>query len=228
VNQQRLQHFCNTPEKIQPEAESAVASLSRRSIKCQKPHGLLIMIRVGKCIIGVGLLSIAGFAGAASAADFASLPAASSKQFSWTGCYVGGNLGGVTSSDTTTGVSGNSRNFGSTGFIGGGQVGCDYQFAPAWVVGVEGQANWTRLTNTHSASVVFPALGVTVPSQITVGNNFVGSFTARLGYSFAERWLVFGKGGAARTNEKIDDAFTSPAALGGLAVDPSQTTTRTG
>jgi outer membrane immunogenic protein len=60
--------------------------------------------------------------------------------FSWTGCHVGGHLGGVVSEDKTTGILGNSNSFSSAAFIGGGQIGCDYQFAPGWVAGVEGRA----------------------------------------------------------------------------------------
>jgi len=33
--------------------------------------------------------------------------------------------------------------------------------------------------------------------------------TARLGYNFADRWLVCARGGAAWTREKADDAFTT-------------------
>jgi outer membrane immunogenic protein len=78
--------------------------------------------------------------------------------------------------------------------------------------------------------VRFPALDVTVPSQFTVSNDFLASATARLGYSFAAPWLLYAKGGAAWTNEKVDDAFISPpgAAAAGLFVDPSTSTTRTG
>jgi outer membrane immunogenic protein len=78
--------------------------------------------------------------------------------FSWTGCHVGGHLGGVVSEDKTTGILGNSNSFSSAGFIGGGQIGCDYQFAPGWVAGVEGRAAWTGLKNTHPGTVRFPAL----------------------------------------------------------------------
>jgi outer membrane immunogenic protein len=180
-------------------------------------------------IIGAGLLSIAGFSGAASAADLpvkapAAIPAAP-VEFSWTGCHVGGHVGGVVSEDKTTGVLGNSIGFGSTGFVGGGQIGCDYQFAPGWVAGVEGRAAWTSLKNSHPASVRNLVTGVTIPSQFTLSNDFLASATARLGYSFADRWLVFARGGAAWTHEKADDAFTTAA---GIAVDPSATMTRTG
>src|SRR5580692_6354906 len=73
--------------------------------------------------------------------------------YSWTGCYVGGHVGGVFSEDKTTGVLGNSVGFTSTGFVGGGQIGCDYQFAPGWVAGVEGRAAWTSLNNSHPMHV---------------------------------------------------------------------------
>jgi outer membrane immunogenic protein len=147
-------------------------------------------------------------------------------QFSWTGCYVGGHVGGVVSEDKTTNVFGNSIGFSSTGFVGGGQIGCDYQFAPGWVVGVEGRAAWSSLKNSHPGTLRNLVTGVTVPAQFTLSNDFLASATARLGYSFADRWLVFARGGAAWTREKADDAFTTP--VGGIAVDPSATMTRTG
>ena len=146
-------------------------------------------------------------------------------QFSWTGCYIGGHVGGLVSDVKTTNMFGNSIGSSSTGFVGGGQIGCDYQFAPGWVAGVEGRAAWSSLKNTHAASVINLVTGLTLPSQFTVSNDFLASATARLGYSVADRWLVFVRGGGAWTNEKIDDAFTIP---GGIAVDPKATTTRTG
>jgi outer membrane immunogenic protein len=182
-------------------------------------------------LAGVSLLSIFGFSGAASAADmsapaYSKVPAAAPVMtYNWTGCYVGGHAGGVVSQDRTTNLLGSFHDFSSTGFVGGGQIGCDYQFAPGLVGGVEARAAWSSLTNTRAASVRFPAVGVTVPSQFTLGNDFLASATARLGYSFADRWLVFARGGAAWTREKIHDAFTSPA---GLAVDPGSTLGRTG
>jgi len=182
-------------------------------------------------IVGAGLLSIAGFASAATAADlpasvYTKVPAAAPVMtYNWTGCYVGGSAGGVVSQDRTTSIFGNSIDFSSTGFVGAGQVGCDYEFAPGWVAGVEGRAGWTSLKNTHAASVRNLATGILLPSQFTLGNDFLASTTARLGYSFTDRWLVFVRGGAAWTREKVDDAFTN---VGGIAVDPNATMTRTG
>jgi outer membrane immunogenic protein len=58
----------------------------------------------------------------------------------WTGCYVGGHVGGVVSQDTNTNRFGNSGSYSSDGFVGGGQIGCDYEFAGGWVAGFEDRA----------------------------------------------------------------------------------------
>jgi outer membrane immunogenic protein len=182
-------------------------------------------------VVGFGLLSISGFIGAASAAD---LPARGDPQapaavpvttYDWSGCYIGGHVGGLVSEDRSTNQLGAFRDFSSTGFVGGGQFGCNYQFAPGWVAGVEDRAAWSSLKNTHAASVRNLTTGIEVPSQFTLGNDFLASATVRLGHIFADRWLVFAGGGAAWTREKIDDAFTT---AGGLAVDPGATLNRTG
>jgi outer membrane immunogenic protein len=181
--------------------------------------------------VGTGLLSISLFSGAASAADF---PARSSSEppaavplvtHNWTSCHVGGHIGGLISEDKTSSALGNSIGFSSAGFAGGGQIGCDYQFASGWVVGAEGRPAWSSLKNSHAASVRNMITGITLPSQFTLRNDFLASATARLGYIFADRWLVFVSGGGAWSQEKIDDAFTT---VGGIAVDPNTTMTRTG
>jgi len=170
-------------------------------------------------------------AGVASAADMTTVPYARPLPvlepviYRWTGCHVGWHAGGLVSEDRTTGPLGNSRGFSSPGFVGGGQIGCDYQFAPAWVAGVEGRAAWTSLKNSQAAIVRNLATGVVLPSRFTLSNDFLASATARLGYSFADRWLAFVRGGAAWTHERVDDAFTT---VGGIPADPSANMTRSG
>jgi outer membrane immunogenic protein len=153
-------------------------------------------------------------------------PIAAPIPFTWTGCHIGAHLGGVISDDRTTSALGATVGFSSAGFIGGGQIGCDYQFASNWVIGFEGQAAWTSLKNTHDASVRNLVTGATAPSQFTLRNDFLASATARLGYSFVDHWLFYVRGGAAWTHERVDDAFIAPALL--IAVDPSATANRTG
>jgi outer membrane immunogenic protein len=173
-------------------------------------------------VVVVGLFLFSGFPSAASAADlpaqtYPAAPAAGPLvTYNWTGRHVGGHVGGVL---------GISRNFSAVGFVGGGQFGRDYEFAPGWVAGVEGRAAWSSLKNSHASRIINRNTGITIPSQLTLSNDLLVSATARLGYSFADRWLVFVRGGAAWTQEKMDDALTTP---GGIAVDPSATNTRTG
>ena len=145
--------------------------------------------------------------------------------YDWTGCYIGGHLGGAFRSDTITNRLGASTNRNSSSFVGGGQIGCDYQFAPGWVLGAEGRAAGTWLNESHASTVRNTTTGVTLPSQFTVNNDFLASITARFGYSFIDRWLFYAKGGAASTTENVDDAFTTVL---GKAVDPFTSTARTG
>jgi outer membrane immunogenic protein len=180
-------------------------------------------------LIVAGLLSIGACAGTAPAADLPdSSPAAIAApvQFSWTGCYLGGHLGGVATEDTDTSISGTSRQLSSTGFAGGAQIGCDRQSTLGWVAGVEGRAAWSSLRDNNSGSVRNLVTGIIVPSQLTLRNDFLASATARIGYSFAGHGLVFVRGGGAWTHEKIDDAFIS--SVFGIPVDPNASMTRTG
>src|SRR4249919_3803045 len=70
----------------------------------------------------------------------------------WTGCYIGGNVGGarVETSVSILGVDDFSRS--KSGLAAGGQIGCDYQFASNWVVGIQGLADWTNLEATRPSA----------------------------------------------------------------------------
>ncbi|MGY8683497.1 outer membrane beta-barrel protein [Bradyrhizobium sp. UFLA05-153] len=142
--------------------------------------------------------------------------------FTWTGCFAGVHAGAAISYDKIR----SSGDFSSVGFIGGGQIGCDYQFASVWVVGVEGRAAWSSLTSKTPGTGADRITGLTFPTQFTVSNDFLASATARLGYSFADRWLVYARGGVAWAHEKADIAFTPP--LLGFVVDPRGSATWTG
>jgi opacity protein-like surface antigen len=99
--------------------------------------------------IAVVIAGIAALIGTrALAADMlvkAPPPAPPASVYTWTGFYVGVNAGGSIGRDPTTqskvpGPLHFENNFilSPAGFIGGGQIGYNYQFAPNWVVGVEG------------------------------------------------------------------------------------------
>ena len=84
------------------------------------------------------------------------------------------------------------------GFLGGGQIGCDYQFAPNWVVGVEGNFSWADI----SGSSTFPG-GITPGATVTAEakTDWLVSVTGRLGYAW-DHWLLYAKGGAAWAHDK--------------------------
>lgn len=173
-------------------------------------------------VLGVGLVSIAGFASAAIAADMPVKASLAANPVTWTGCFVGVHAGGDFSYDKIR----SSGDFSSAGFIGGGQIGCDYQFASSWVVGVEGRAAWSSLTSKTPGRAIDGFTGLAFPTQFTVSNDFLASATARLGYSFAPAWLVYARGGVAWTREKSEIVATPPRFV--TPVDAKGTSTRIG
>jgi outer membrane immunogenic protein len=159
-------------------------------------------------------------AGAASAADLPARPTTKAPIFSpapvsWTGCYLGGNVGDgwdrfdageVGFAGVPTPFLPYGSNNGSS-VVGGGQIGCDYQFAPQWVVGIQGQAEFGTI-NSSNAVAAFP--GIT--AQFNVNN--IETLTGRVGYLAAPSVLAYVKGGAAWAN--ASGAAVVPA-LGGIA-----------
>src|SRR5262249_23646835 len=89
--------------------------------------------------------------------------------FLWTGCYIGGtigwgrgrdtvsipNLGETTGVPELAGVSLPSVTGDTKGVVGGGQVGCNYQFAPNWVIGIEGDGEAANIKGDVTDSVSF-------------------------------------------------------------------------
>ena len=119
-------------------------------------------------------------------------PAYAAPLYNWTGFYIGAHAGGAFSSDNNfsglgTGNNGNGR------FVGGLQAGGDWQFAPNWLIGVEGQYSW--LGNNQ--------LNATFPSGLVYRNDqrAIASITGRIGYTWGPG-LVYVKGGYAYSDNK--------------------------
>jgi outer membrane immunogenic protein len=120
--------------------------------------------------------------------------------FTWTGCYVGGNVGGIwANNDWDDRIVGDFGTNTASGAIGGVQGGCNYQVG-AWVFGVEGDYDWTNANN-GTANVIFPL----VNDQTQIRS--LASVTGRVGYSW-NRFLGYVKGGGAwlQSNENIQVA----------------------
>jgi outer membrane immunogenic protein len=133
--------------------------------------------------------------------------------FSWTGFYLGGNLGGAWSSTTvTSNITGANWKPSSTNFIGGGQLGYNYQFPSNWVVGIEWTFDWGGGDKT--SNVVTAPNGNQLQASAN-GASWLTTLTGRLGYGM-DRWLVYGKGGWAwlETSAKITNLTTGAVATG--------------
>jgi outer membrane immunogenic protein len=139
---------------------------------------------------------------AGNAADLyvkAKPPAPMPPPFSWTGFYIGGNVGGAWFQNNFTdnfGLSFNNNNNNGV-LIGGGQVGFNYQVGNYaggnFVWGVEGDFDWSANNNNNSNNAFFiPPLGPTI--QVTANNRWVTTLAARLGWAY-DRALFYVKGG---------------------------------
>ena len=180
-------------------------------------------------IVGAGLLSIAGFASAASAADlsgrpYTKAPAMVAPIYDWSGFYIGLNGGGASSHECLTITSAAGAPAGpssegchdATGGLVGGQLGYRWQFAN-WVLGVEGQGDWASLTGSNaSLTAVIP-----YANQTTV--DAIGLLTGQVGYSW-NNVLAYLKGGAGVTDNKYSSFFTVGNAFGGAGTVFNQTT----
>jgi outer membrane immunogenic protein len=150
----------------------------------------------------------------ASAADFPVEPIYARPAvviFRWTGVYIGAHVGGGTgykyesALDFSYGTPGVRFvpvpvSMAPRGWLAGGTLGANYQI-DSWVLGFEGQASWTNLRG--SADCPMQVVPVTVgvgAANCTVKLDAMGTIAARLGWAF-DRLLLYGKGGAAWTND---------------------------
>jgi outer membrane immunogenic protein len=117
----------------------------------------------------------------------------------WTGCYLGGNIGGGWAhKDFTDSFSGfNDGSHTASGIAGGGQIGCDYQFATSWVIGIQGMWDAASLTGDN---VITGDPHDTVHSKV----RSFGTVTGRVGYLLMPQLLFYGKGGFAWADDRFN------------------------
>ena len=148
--------------------------------------------------------------------------------YNWTGFYIGGNLGygwGDVSHDVTgigrtqvfspagallfdsgpVGGSAFSNKANIDGFVGGGQLGWNWQTSN-WVWGIETDLQATGQKGDHSGSVLVPGLAIPgaapLPAQtlFLAGQpqlNWFGTLRGRVGILPTDRWLLYVTGGLA-------------------------------
>jgi outer membrane immunogenic protein len=103
--------------------------------------------------------------------------------YNWTGFYIGGNLGAGWNSGGSVSDTFGSTFTGSgqtTKFLGGGQVGVNYEFGGGVVVGAEAMFDWlANTTNTWNVAGGGAAAGSTASATFT--NRWVTTATGKLG-----------------------------------------------
>jgi outer membrane immunogenic protein len=128
--------------------------------------------------------------------------------FSWTGFYIGGNIGAKwgrfdeTLSSPNTSVA-FSRGDSNTEFVGGGQIGYLWQTGQ-FVFGIEGDIDATRLRD--SVAVGTGAFPFVAGDSLSVRNDWQSSVRGRIGWAF-DRVLVYATGGGAWGNLKTTGTF---------------------
>lgn len=144
--------------------------------------------------------------------------------YNWTGCYIGGSVGAAFAhkdfSDAYLatdfyGQTPASPSVDMSGWLGGGQIGCNAQFDPHGMFGIEAFGAWTDLGG--SSDPFFNGKSV-----FSVRTDWLASITGRLGY-VSGNWLFYGKGGVAW----VGDRYNVPGRILG-PFDLTGSETRTG
>ncbi len=158
-------------------------------------------------------------AGAAIAADLpVKAPPPPLLAWDWGGWYIGAHVGGMwgtTNFSDPFGASIFGDNVRTPGFLGGAQIGYNWQ-APhsPWVFGV--QADISGL-DSQGTNTCFAWSGSAINTTCRVRPEVAGTLTGRVGHTFGpdERALLYVKGGLAWANSHVDMALNND--LAGLA-----------
>lgn len=193
----------------------------------------------------ISLVAAVSGGGVALAADLPSRKApavyAAAPILTWSGFYVGVNAGatfgdnsivvtggplainpagaakGAPAVASALGVAGTATMPGSgAGFIGGGQIGYNWQVSPAFVAGLE--ADIQGVIGRQSSSVMtfasfgpfgFPANSYFAQNSASRSLDYLGTLRARIGYLVAPSLLLYGTGGLAYGGVKLSSAINA-------------------
>ena len=159
-----------------------------------------------RSLLAISAIALALSAGSAFAADLPSRKDAPvyvpPPIMTWTGVYVGANLGGVWGDNSGNsngwnlfGANGGVTNSLNGGVVGGGQVGYNYSLTPMFLVGLETDFQGTSATTGTG----------------TGGLDWFGTVRGRVGVTIMPTLLVYGTGGFAYG--EFRDGYTQSAAI---------------
>jgi len=176
-----------------------------------------------------GAAALFGFAASGLAADVAApvakAPPPGAKPWTWTGCSIGGHVGGLSASHTdwtvrTSGGDFYGQSLGghdASSWLAGVQGGCDHQFAGGLVLGIGGDYTWTDAVGRNAST---RETGVFYHSTVSS----LASVTGRAGYAWSGL-LGYVRGGAAWQRDRysastivIGTAYTAEVTRTGWTV----------
>jgi outer membrane immunogenic protein len=160
--------------------------------------------------------------------------------YNWTGFYIGGNAGwigsannGISNSGTDSGTGGlgaalgiglipGSLNLSNNGFIGGGQLGYNWQ-AGSVVYGLE--ADIAGISAKGNATVGPVIIGAFAPVTTAYNHeiDWLSTYRARLGVTVAPTVLLYGTGGLAVGQTKLGNTFICPTCAPPASTEASTT-----
>jgi outer membrane immunogenic protein len=170
---------------------------------------------------------LTGSAGAVFAADLRTVPARQPPPmqavYTWTGFYLGANVGGGWSTANSEFSTAGFPSFAGVdnhmaGVIAGGQVGYNWQ-SGSWVIGAEADFQYSGMKGGISA----PCPAGLCAANFDQNMPWFGTARARLGYASAG-WLIYATGGYAYARLETN----ASASAGGLSAGVESSENRSG
>jgi opacity protein-like surface antigen len=122
--------------------------------------------------------------------------------YNWAGFYIGAYVGADWGSANFTFLDDGAATAPRfAGFLGGGEVGYNYQLGK-WVFGVEGDLAWTNAHGARACPIGFFA-------NCESNMNWLSTVTGRIGYAYWDRLLIYAKAGAAIAQDNARAACTT-------------------
>jgi outer membrane immunogenic protein len=160
--------------------------------------------------------------------------------FSWTGLYVGARLGGGFSDSDFRAhgepvgrftINPEHQDLNADGFIGGGELGFNWQICRLFVIGAEFDFSGSDMSDDTTASHFVPQIfvgGANVPLHASQDINWFGTLRGRVGFVPWCKFLIYGTTGFAFAG--VDDSvdFDLRPFGGGASYPASHSDTETG
>jgi outer membrane immunogenic protein len=151
-----------------------------------------------KKILLASVATVALCSASVFAADMPVKAAPPAPVVNWTGCYIGGNFGGAWAHKSNleinsegTPVNDPLGSHTASGWAGGGQIGCDYQFNNNWVIGIRGMYDGADLTGNNLTGHFLA--GDTFHTKVSS----FGTAVAKIGYLLNPTLELYGLAGLA-------------------------------